>query len=396
LPDLSRRAPGAWILAALLSLLLLASLEGALRLATRLPTGRFRFLVRGQAGPYPPGETLEMTWGPVAYTVHANRLGFRGREIEPVPADGCVRLLAIGDSMTNGYFVDDDATYPSFLERRLAEAMPCVEVVNGARGGGSIDEELAILKSAGLALRPHVVLLAFMTNDIAEIRGRTTADLLSVSARKERPPRAGRGMAWVLVHTAIGEWVADRYLGARYERYGIAGREAPRATPVPSRDGRYAIDGGDEYDRNVRAFQRRFGGLDSDGAVLSDASLRRVRPAIDAYLGVLREFHAACMAGGARLVFVYLPAYPQIYDPSCSVEIRDLLRDACAGEGIPFVDVLPEFRRRGRDAVYHLAPVDFHPNPAGNRLIADAIAAELLARDLLPRDADAAPDDAAR
>jgi len=82
-------------------------------------------------------------------------------------------------------------------------------------------------------------------------------------------------------------------------------------------------------------------------------------------------------------VFVYFPAYPQVYDTSSSSRIQDLLREECRRLGVPFCDLTPAFRRQAASEVLYLAPLDFHPNPAGNRLIAKTVGEFLLAAGLI-------------
>src|SRR5262245_49164681 len=83
--------------------LLLLLGEGVCRLLGH-PKGRF-------ASVYPPNATLTMTWGAVPYTVKTNSLGLRGRELE-AKEPGRKRILALGDSITDGFFSDNEDTYP--------------------------------------------------------------------------------------------------------------------------------------------------------------------------------------------------------------------------------------------------------------------------------------------
>ncbi len=108
-------------------------------------------MTAGGATLYPPSATLPMRWGAIPYEVRTNALGFRGDELALVAPSGRVRILALGDSVTDGFFADNDATYPAQLQRFLRERGRDVEVINGARGGGSIDKEYAILKEHGLS-----------------------------------------------------------------------------------------------------------------------------------------------------------------------------------------------------------------------------------------------------
>jgi hypothetical protein len=82
---------------------------------------------------------------------------------------GCRRILALGDSFTMGYSVDEGATWVRALERLLNAERPCCEVVNAGVPGYSTWQELAYLEEDGLALAPDIVLLGFFIgNDIAD------------------------------------------------------------------------------------------------------------------------------------------------------------------------------------------------------------------------------------
>ena len=94
---------------------------------------------------------------------------------------------------------------------------------------------------------------------------------------------------------------------------------------------------------------------------------------------MLEQVKHTCDEHGVRLLFVYFPAYSQIYDPTASTYINQLLDRACAGLKVDFVDLTEAFRAGGRGEVLHLAPLDFHPNPRGYQVFAAAIAEHLRA-----------------
>jgi len=54
--------------------------------------------------------------------------------------------------------------------------------------------------------------------------------------------------------------------------------------------------------------------------------------------------------------------------------------------GIAYLDVTPAFRRE-RHRVLHLAPLDYHTNPAGYRLFAESVAEFLEGSGLLSKSA---------
>ena len=258
-----------------------------------------------------------------------------------------------------------------------------MEVVNAGMGACSIDTEAATL--AGLiGLRPDLVVLTFVTNDIREIQDKRREDLVSFKS----PPPAGRAerkltgpsrlTQWLVVHSALGEIVLDSYLHLRFASYRASEKSDVPAQLTPER---YRIDGGDDYADNAAFFLQYY--ASSDGIVLQRPLSAHTLSLVDNYLFALDRVAAFCRHHDATLMLVYFPCYPQVYDPSSSMEMRDILERASTKLAIPFLDLTPAFREAGRAQVLHLAPVDFHPNPDGNGVMARAIADFLAAEHLL-------------
>ncbi|MEP7121123.1 MAG: SGNH/GDSL hydrolase family protein [Byssovorax sp.] len=371
-----RRSAAIKLRSALVMLLVTAGLilgiEVFLRVAFHYPRGYFRFMAADGTKLYPPSTVIPMRWGAIPYEVKTNALGFRGDEIDRVAPPGRQRIVAIGDSVTDGFFADNDATFPAQLQRYLRAAGRDVEVINAARGGGSIDKEYAILREHGFPLQPDVVVLTFVTNDIFDIRERSLDDLLT---RDLHAPAQGLGSR-VLTETAIGEWVTDRALRARFRSYRAADRQV-ESVVTTTRDPRYELWGADHFDENIDRFRTLTAKM--DGMVLTEPFSAEVNGIIANYVAILDRMNRDCIQRNARLVFVYFPAYSQVYDPGASLAIRDLLAAECAARKIELVDLTGPFRAEGRTTVLHLAPVDFHPNPAGNRLMARTVGARLTA-----------------
>jgi hypothetical protein len=143
-------------------------------------------------------------------------------------------------------------------------------------------------------------------------------------------------------------------------------------------DSRYGIGGGDGFAANAADYRWRT--RDTDGLVLDDTWEGPTTAALPAYREALSEFATLCRGNGATLLFVYFPAYSQIYGEKPSRRINETLRGYCRDLGIEFVDLTDGFVRAGRDRVLHNAPLDYHLNPAGNRAFARLLAEELLAR----------------
>ena len=97
-----------------------------------------------------------------------NAMGLRGRLPQtPAPA-GLLRVLAIGDSTTFGWGVNDDETYTAQLEQRIAamDAGRPVEVINAGVSAYDLRQSLKRLKLLAPALHPNLVLVGLFWNDL--------------------------------------------------------------------------------------------------------------------------------------------------------------------------------------------------------------------------------------
>lgn len=105
-----------------------------------------------------------------------NRRGLRGPDLEePKPS---VRVLALGNSCTFGWGVDQDHIWTTLLEKRLRGDLPgrTVEVVNAGVPGYTSLQGKRYLRNELLPLGPDVVLITFAWNDEAPAGGGITDD----------------------------------------------------------------------------------------------------------------------------------------------------------------------------------------------------------------------------
>lgn len=359
---------------ALIALVLLLLAEGALRLMGR-PRGRFSSLLSSAApsgvGPWPAHLDALIESGPIPYRVRTNADGFRGPELRSNEMRARQRIVALGDSFTEGFYVANEQTYPAQLQAALGASGRDVEVINAARGGGSIDRFRQLLEHCVLPLQPDLVLLTFVTNDLA--------DLGWFALEQDSAPNAsapGAEMAKAFVgQTALGEWLLELSLGPA--DVPVAGARAGASL---------TIEGGDNYAANSARFMQRYG--DTDGRILGRSLAPQEQRAWAIYRHELAAFRETCEAHGIDVFMSYVPAYPEIYVERPSSVARQLVGQACRELGIGFLDLTPVLRQASLGSAglgpLHLAPLDYHLNARGLAVMARAIGSALGAAGLLP------------
>ena len=83
--------------------------------------------------------------------VHINRFGMRDKERDLLKPTGVRRIAVLGDSITFGWGVPQEETYPALLEKRLNEQSPAgekgsFEVLNFGVGNYNTIDEFAMLR----------------------------------------------------------------------------------------------------------------------------------------------------------------------------------------------------------------------------------------------------------
>jgi hypothetical protein len=341
------------LLIVLLGIAPLALLEGGLRLAG-WPTERVRtfgkLLIFDEAewdasvGVFRPGADATVMWPPeLSYRVHVNALGFRGPEIARTPPPGRTRILALGDSHTFGYYLEDDETWPARLEAQLRAAGADVEVVNAGCGGWSIDSQALFALERGLAIAPDRVVVAYFGNDLADLE---RGEPLYVS--QQRALLGWRAKLTRLVYTS-----------ASYELY----LRAQVALKQARREG--ASGSGSD------AFEAASGARDlHDPESASDPA-----PLWAEYETWLARLQAGLAVRGIGLSVVYVPNALEIVDGAPGPE-EAALRAITERLGLPLASPREAFYAARDAKLFHL-PIDPHLAEDGARLVAEAAARTL-------------------
>lgn len=189
----------AWLACALASAVLLFAVggEAALRLAGRYETwseknsGHYVSPYQAVSGGLPSHPAQ----GPIVFDEpefhfqdRANAEGFRDKEFSLAKAPGEFRVLAIGDSCTEGQGADFSNTWPQHLERLLQKSCPRpVKVFNCGLAGGDPCTGYVTLKQRLLKYAPDLVILEINNSDVYDIIARGGMERFEKGFRPSSP-----------------------------------------------------------------------------------------------------------------------------------------------------------------------------------------------------------------
>lgn len=241
-----------------------------------------------------------------------NAYGMRSESVAPKPALGKLRILCVGDSITNGGAITDQAdTYPYVLEKMLRENVPGAEVLNASAPGWAIANEAGWLHEYG-TFGSQFLILTISTHDLFQER----AGPEIVNGHPSFPGRSP--------HTAlediVSHYLMPRLLHQNYMDPGI--------------------------------------GVSSGSSALVLAAVSQVLAAA-----------ATAEARGTKpfLLFVEQPAPLELADPKTAAA-KIFLFDTLRANHISFANTREAASRAGGAALFRDG---LHPNVNGNRVLAE-------------------------
>lgn len=273
-----------------------------------------------------------------------NKNGFRGPDLPAVPSDSPGRarqVVVLGDSFTYGEGVRLPDTFTALLAKAVGGAGPGqdVDVLNFGQPGLDTAAEFFVWLKHKSLVRPDIVLLAVTPNDVvctpeqAAEKRRIDESYL----RLFQPP-AGLARYSRLVHL----------VQARLTRRKLS-RELT--------------------DIMVHDLHRR---SDNAPSPWEMCSLQ------------LRQMGGDIVSGGAAFMVVVIPMMEKLGADYPYGPIHDAVVEFCRANGVPVLDLLPEFQGRNAEELW-VHPVDRHPNEIAHRVIGEAIARDPEFRRLLDR-----------
>jgi lysophospholipase L1-like esterase len=282
------------------------------------------------------GKQVADLYGP-GRTITINADGFRALEdyVGRKPS-ARFRVVCLGDSMTMGYGVDDEATYPAY---------PVVQAVNMGQGGYSVGQCYLWYLREGPRLAPDALVATFILNDIWRMTNMRTPNGSAVP------------------HFALS-----------------AGRLQVSGQPVPEK-----IEAGEIVDPNggLLAFLfERSALFRSVGLVVEP--VRDARTQVDqnqqfqVALAILTELRR--QAGDVPMVLVILPEKIELQDPARNAlyrQVTGVLVKFARLNNIPVLDMSAAFLAARNVEELYLDEQYHHLSEAGNRLVAERLDAFL-------------------
>jgi lysophospholipase L1-like esterase len=303
---------------------------------------------------YPPHYEGEIVSGKFRFTYNTDGHGFRN----PWPWPERAEIVAVGDSLTFGYGVEDDQAWSSLLDRSL----PHTHVVNLALIGSAPQQYLRVYETFGTDLKPKVLLFGlFPGNDVKDAG---TFDEWQAAGSegnydvwrffRGRIPRPAQG---------IKHYLKKSYLV-------LCLREAWRLYRLPGKTRITALDFPDGGRLQLFFYTSWWQSVEAS----------EDHPDFQLILQTVEKARTSTRQQGTELLVLLLPTREEVYLPLLGEESPDdsgPFRAAFEERGIPYLDLTPAFRKRAKAHEQLFFEVDGHPNVAGNALIAEEVLTHL-------------------
>lgn len=281
-----------------------------------------------------------------------NALGLRGPlPLMPKPR-GTVRVLAIGDSTTFGWGVDDDGTYVAQLAGDLKGEFPdsSISVVNGGVGAYDLKHEVRLLRHFAPILQPDIVLVAPYWNDLPFEK--VTPEGQSIPGAGSEAPAGPSG----------GGPSKPFRIGNNPSRLNLILRQS-RLLYIMRRVWLAAIAPTSQASNTVRW----------EMAVLDGEHTKAIDHAWQDIAGSLGEIAQLGKADGFSVGVLIVPIRAQVEKSYPHADYQKRLRPMAASLGMFVVDPLPAFLATPPNRKRFFIPYDrIHFSAAGNKILADA------------------------
>lgn len=318
--------------------------------------------------------------------IRINNYGFRGKDVKIEREPGVKRIMVIGDSFTFGVGAEEDETIPFLMEKYLKERGKMAEVINAGFGGYSPLLHYLKVRDEYLEFKPDLVLYLYDYSDLADDWRAERSLVYDGSGKISRcdPTYVDGKKDWwaemvlrsklcAYIHKklvrsfdkirilGLAEYVKAKLQGKRAKALIIAKEIEGKASNPIKYDPYLMIRGRDRLEHIREHFRRN-----------------------EKYLNMIRDAFAS---EGAPMILVIYPygihvgpdqwgqgrvfwgfERGRIYDGGYAFK---LLEDYASGNGLPCIDLVPDFMEHKDEKLYF--DTDGHFTPAANAIAAKAI-----------------------
>ena len=244
--------------------------------------------------------------------VETNAEGLRDRDFAFERTPGTLRIVMVGDSLTEGWGVPFEDTFSKRIERMYADKGVQAEVINTGVGNWNTVQEVQFFLSNAYRYQPDIVVLNYFVND---------AELLAPS----KPPS-------ILTSHC-------------YSCTFLMGRIDTLLRQFSER----------------QDFQDYYLGLYGDGQAKGWMDSRAAIGRLAAY----------CAENDIKLLVASLPELHDVQDYQFG-RITELVQEAAEENGAEFVDLLPALEDQESSTLW-VTPPDPHPNALANQFLAEGL-----------------------
>ena len=244
--------------------------------------------------------------------VETNSQGLRDREYSFEKPDGVLRVVMLGDSLTEGWGVPEEDTFVRRVERLYADHGIKAEVINTGVGNWNTIQEVEFFMTDAYKYNPDIIVLNYAVNDAEPLP-------------HDRPP------PFLLRHCYSCVFLLGRYDALHRMIFG----------------------GQDWKDYYLGLF----GDGTTQGWIDSKAAIKR-----------LADY---CRQHQIKLL---IASHPELHDAQHYPlqRVTNFVSEAAAEYGVPFVDLLPYVRDQ-RSSALVVTPPDPHPNAFADKFFAQGL-----------------------
>lgn len=338
---------------------------------------------------FPPNTQVTYKTPEFTFTVTINSLGFRDREFNPDKGP-TTRVLAIGDSVTYGWGVELEKSWPKILESNLRNKNFKIEVANLGKPNGAPDTYADIAERAIPTMKPDLVIVGVdQGDDLAQLAPRPVS---SSAGDQGKISAFANAILWKL-YPHLSKYLQDRELRRplndlrresvkglvakmtseeklRFERLEPRVKEAfvngdlnPGLLNIVISDPDYLLKTLDLSKPDVQTLVSEMG-----------RHLSRIKKIADSYgcavvivsIPIRVYSNQRDLEFTQRLGFSVLPSMIESKSPD------DAIRKASESANLRFYEITDRFRElAGRDRLFF--ELDGHPNEKGYKAIADLL-----------------------